>query len=70
MQVDVMMAVKGYFNCTVEVPEDATREEIRKAAEAMFSEADFGELEDIENRALTWTGEDDNMHEFDIIETA
>lgn len=67
MQVWVTMAVKGYFNCMVDVPEGSDREDIRKAAETMFSEADFGELEDIENRALTWTGEDDKMHEFDIL---
>lgn len=47
MKVSVTMSIDGTFVCEVEVPENATHEDIHKAAEAMVAEADFGDLEDI-----------------------
>lgn len=67
MKLYVSMAVDGRYTCEVDVPEDATREDIRAAADRMFSEADFGELNEIDGKAVSWTNEADEMHYFDII---
>lgn len=67
MKAIVTMRIEGRFICEVEVPDDASREDIRAAADAKFGDADFGALEDIEGKAVTWTDEDDLMHDFDII---
>lgn len=67
MKAYVTMAVDGRYMCEVEVPEGATREDIREAAEHMFSEADFGELSEIDAKAVSWTDASDAMHYFDII---
>ena len=67
MKAWVTMRVEGRFSCEVDVPEGASAEDIRKKADALFGEADFGELADIDGEAVTWTDENDRMHDFNII---
>lgn len=67
MKVYVTMVVDGRYTCEVEVPENATREDIRAAADRMFSEADFGDLIEIDGKAVSWSNDADEMHYFDII---
>ena len=67
MKAYVTMKIEGRFICEVDVPDGASIDDIRNAANNLFAEADFGELADIDGEAVTWTDENDKMHDFNII---
>lgn len=60
----VTMAVEGRFTAEVAVPEGCTVQELRKAALAVYEDADFGELEDTElSDYVNYTDENNRLYD-------
>lgn len=62
--ITVKMRVTGRFYCSVEVDDAKDEDAIREAAEALFSDADFGQLSDIDGEAICFEDEDGRVHRF------
>lgn len=62
MKYQITMTVEGKFTCEVDAK---NLEEAKEKAEYEFSEADFGELFDIEAETTNAEDEDGNFYRYD-----
>ena len=60
----VTKAIDGRFTAEVTLPEGCTEQEIKDAAQKVFMDANFGDLEDIcDNGFVNYTDEDDELYD-------
>ena len=62
MKIWATMRIEGRFTCEVDVP-NTDIETIKAAMATEYQNADFGELSDVDGNVVSYTDENDNLHD-------